>query len=63
VPGVVELAVFEGIGTYYEVRVDGIEPAVRVLALRAKQMPSFAIGTNVWIGWRTADAPIVALND
>jgi putative spermidine/putrescine transport system ATP-binding protein len=59
--GCVEVAVFEGIGTYYEVRVPALEQIVRVLVPRAQATTVFGVGDDVWIGWRVADAPLVAV--
>jgi hypothetical protein len=60
VQGQVEVAVFEGVGTYYEVRVPGIDGVVRVLAPRSRDTPSFDVGEQVWVGWRADEAPVVA---
>lgn len=53
----VELAAFEGTGTYYEVSCVGHDVTAKVLAPAAE--PQHEQGAKVWLCWNVADAPLL----
>jgi len=57
--GSVEVAIFEGTGTYYEVRVPMLEQTLKTSVPRTSQREHLQRGAEVWIGWRAADIPLV----
>lgn len=56
VRGTVEIAIFEGIGMHYEVAVPQLGTTVKVAS---PESLAFGPGDEVWIGWRSSDAPLV----
>jgi putative spermidine/putrescine transport system ATP-binding protein len=58
--GVVEVAIFEGIGSYCEVRVPDLQTVVKVSVPRSAQVHPLEPGTPVWIGWQVSEIPLVS---
>jgi putative spermidine/putrescine transport system ATP-binding protein len=57
--GSVELAAFEGTGTYYEVRVPALAQTVKASIPRSLQAERFAPGDSVLVGWCARDATLI----
>jgi ABC-type Fe3+/spermidine/putrescine transport system ATPase subunit len=57
--GSVELAAFEGTGTYYEAHVPLLAQTVKASIPRSLQAERFAPGDSVLVGWRSRDATLI----
>jgi putative spermidine/putrescine transport system ATP-binding protein len=60
-PGAVEVAIFEGTGTYYEVSVPELGQTLKASMPKKARQERLQRGADVWIGWRTDDVPLVEL--
>ena len=58
--GVVEVAIFEGVGSYCEVRVPDLQAVVKASVPRSAHVHPLEPGTPVWIGWQVSEIPLVA---
>lgn len=57
--GSVEVAIFEGPGTYYEIRVPDLEQTIKASVPRQARDEHHPRGAEVWVGWRSQDIPVV----
>ncbi len=58
--GVVEVSIFEGTGSYCEVRVAELESTLKVAVPRSSRVYPLDPGTQVWVGWEIAETPLVS---
>ena len=58
--GVVEVAIFEGVGSYCEVRVPDLQATLKVSVPRSAHAHPLEPGAQVWVGWQAAETPLVS---